>query len=208
MLTLLLYLYKQHIPFTVIIDEVVRPAFNVIGAKWEDGEIEINQEHVASQATMESLIRMSSDLHRKDSNGLSVMCACPEDEFHEAGLRALAYGLECEGWQVHYMGANTPVDTLSSFVRATHPDLVCLSITMGKHRGELLEKLRKLASQVHSFEGKIIVGGNYADRLHEHDINCDHVARSIQDAVAYSRDAFSLKPGPKKKSDPKSKLHN
>ncbi len=207
MLTLLLYLYKQHIPFTVIIDEVVRPAFNVIGARWKEGKLEINQEHVASQATTEALIRMSSELHRKDSNGLTALCACPEDEFHETGLRGLAYSLECEGWKIHFTGANTPVETLSAFIRATHPDLVCLSITTGKHRGELFDKLKRLSSQIHSYRGKIIVGGNYTDRLHEHDIRCDHIALSIQDAVSYSRDAFSLKPGPKKKSEPKDKFH-
>ncbi len=197
-LTLFLYLYKHHIPLPVIVDEVVRPAFEDIGTQWEKGQIEINQEHAASQATTESLIRTASELHRKGSNGLSVLCACPEDEFHEVGLRGLAYSLECEGWKVYYIGANTPIETLGSFVRAVHPELVCLSVTIGRHHRELLDKLKKLSSQVHSYKGKIMVGGNYADRLDEHDIKCDHIARSIQDAVAYSRDAFSLKPGPKK----------
>lgn len=206
--TLFLYLYRQHIPLALIVDEVVRPAFKEIGTKWEKGEIEINQEHAASHATVESLIRMASELHHKDSNGLSALCACIEDEHHELGLRSLAYSLECEGWKVHYMGGNTPVETLASFIRATHPKLVCLSVTMGRHRGELLERLKKLASLVHSYHGRIIVGGNYADRLDEHDIKCDHIARSIQDGVAYSRDAFGLKPGPKKKSEPKNKLHH
>jgi len=207
-LTLFLYLYKQHIPFAVIVDEVVRPAFEDVGTKWEKGEIEINQEHAATQATTESLIRMASELHRKGANGLSVLCACPEEELHEVGLRGLAYSLECEGWKVHYTGANSPVETLAAFIRAVRPELVCLSVTMGKHRRELLDKLKRLSSQVHSYEGKIIVGGNYARRLHEQDIRCDRIAGSIQDAVAYSRDAFSLKPGPKKKSEPKNKLHH
>jgi excisionase family DNA binding protein len=207
MLALLLYLYKQSIPFSVIIDEVVRPALHAIGTQWDAGELEINQEHAASHATVESLIRMSSELHQKDSNGLSVLCACPEDEHHELGLRSLAYSLECEGWKVHYIGGNTPAKTLAAFIRVTHPELVCLSVTMGRHRAELPERLKKLASLVHSYQGRIILGGNYTDRLHEHDIRCDHIAPSIQDAIAYSRDAFRLKPGPKK-SETKNKMHH
>ncbi|MFN0158161.1 MAG: cobalamin-dependent protein [Bacteroidota bacterium] len=206
-LTLFLYLYKHHIPLALIVDEVVRPAFEDVGTKWEKGEIEITQEHAASQATTESLIRMASELHRKGSNGLSVLCACPEDEFHELGLRGLAYSLECEGWKVHYMGPNTPTETLASFIHAVQPELVCLSVAIGRHHRELRVKLKRLSSQVHSYQGKIIIGGHYADRLHEHDITCDHIARSIQDAVAYSRDAFSLKPGPKTKSETKNKLN-
>jgi excisionase family DNA binding protein len=207
MLVLLLYLYKQHLPLPVIVDEVIRPALHSIGALWEQGEIEINQEHAASHATVESLIRMSSELYHKDSNGLTVLCACPEGEFHEVGLRGLAYSLECEGWKVHFMGGNTPVETLAAFIRGAHPELVCLSVTMGGHRGDFLDGLKKLALLVHSYKGKLIMGGNEADRLHEHDITCDHVARSLQDAVAYSRDAFSLRPGPKKKSDPQNTLY-
>jgi excisionase family DNA binding protein len=208
MLKLFLYLYKQQIPFTVIVDEVVRPAFEVIGAEWEEGRLEVNQEHAASQATMESLILLSSELHRKGPNGLSALCACPEGEFHEIGLRGLAYSLECEGWRVHYIGANTPVETLTSFIQVTRPNLVCLSVTTGRHRGELVEKLKRLASLVHSYDGKMIFGGYYAAKLNEKDIKYDHIARSIQDALAYSRDAFSLKPGPKKKSERKDKLHH
>jgi excisionase family DNA binding protein len=208
MLTLLLYLYKHRIPFMVILDEVIRPAFDVIGSMWEAGQLEVNQEHASSQAALEALVRMSAELHRKDSNGMSALCACPEGELHELGVRGLAYSLEGEGWQVHYIGANTPADTLTSFIRATRPSLVCLSVTMGKHRTDLSEKLRRIVSQVHSCGGKIIIGGRYSAKLDVKDVSCDHMAYSIQDAVGYLRDAFDLKPGPKKKSVPKAKLRH
>jgi hypothetical protein len=106
------------------------------------------------------------------------------------------------------MGANTPVDSLTVFIRSVHPDLVCLSVTTGRHRSELIEKLKRLGSLVHSYDGKMIIGGYHAAKLNEKDIRCNHIARSIQDAVAYSRDIFGLKPGPEKKSEPKNKLHH
>jgi len=208
MLALLMYLYKQHIPFEAIIDEVVRPAFDVIGSLWKHGEIEVNQEHAATQATIESLVRMSPELHRKDSNGLTAVCACPEGELHEMGVRGLAYTLESEGWQVHLMGANTPIDTLTSFIRATRADLVCLSLAGTRHRGALLRELNGLASQVHLRGGKMIIGGHYCDTLTYKDAHCDYISPSIHEAVRYSRDAFSLKPGPKSKSGPKQKSHH
>jgi len=150
---------------------------------------------------------MSSELHHKDSNGLSVLSACPDDELHETGLRGLSYSLECEGWKVHFIGANAPVETLASFIGAARPDLVCLSVTMGRHRGQLLNGLRNLASLVHSYHGRIIIGGSYTTKLEQHDVTCDYIARSIQDAIAYSRDAFHLKPGAKRNAEPKNKLH-
>jgi len=199
-LRLFLYLYRHQIPLAVIIDEVVRPAFRSIGERWETGEIEIAREHAASQATMESLVRISPELHRKEANGMSALCACPEQELHEIGLRGLAYSLECEGWKVHYVGPNAPVETLASFVRAAQPELVCLSVTMGRGRAELAGGLKRIASLVHSYHGRFVVGGTGATKAREHGLPADHVARSIQDAIRYTRDAFELKPGPKKKS--------
>jgi methanogenic corrinoid protein MtbC1 len=205
LLALLLYLYRHHIPLAAIVDDVVRPAFHSIGEQWERAEIEVGKEHAASHAVTESLIRMSLELHRKALNGLSALCACPEDELHELGLRGLAYSLECEGWKIYYIGANTPAETLTSFVRAAHPELVCLSMTMGRHRGSRVDTLRRLSSRIHSYHGRIIVGGAFTTKSGGHDIPCDHVARSIQDAIAYTRDAFGLKPGPKRKTGKQSR---
>jgi len=194
---LLLYVCRV-VPLPVILDDVVRPAFRSIGEGWEAGEIDVGQEHAASQTTMESLIQISSELHRKDPNGLSALCACPGEELHEIGLRGLAYTLESHGWKVHYMGGDTPVKSIASFVRAAHPELVCLSVTVGRHRAELLDGLRALATRIHSYHGKILMGGTYAMKARRHDFPGDYIAASIQEGIAYTRDAFGLKPGPKK----------
>jgi len=206
MFSLLLYLYKHQISLTVIVDEIMRPAFEFIGSQWVEGKLEISQEHAASQAATESLIRMMPQLHQKESNGLSVLCACLEDEFHETGLRGLAYSLECEGWKVQYTGSNTPIETIDSFVRAARPDLVCVSVTIVQRPEEFIKGIKRLASVVHSYRGKLIIGGSYSEMLDQSEINCDHIAQSIRDAVGYTREAFHLKPGPKKKSTRKDEL--
>lgn len=200
MLTLLLYLSKQHIPLAVVLDEVIRPAFGDIGAMWEEGKLGIDQEHAASHAIAEALVRTVPELHRKEPNGKSTLCACPDGELHELGLRGLAYSLEGEGWNVHYLGGNTPLESITSAVRAVRPDLVCLSLTTVRNRGQLIEKLRKLASSIRSYNGKIVIGGYYAQKLIDQDVRSDHMALSIQDAISYARDVFHLKPGPKKSS--------
>lgn len=59
MLESLLYLHKHQISFPLIADEVVRPAFRNIGMLWEQGELEISQEHAASNALSAALERMA-----------------------------------------------------------------------------------------------------------------------------------------------------
>jgi len=204
---LLLYLYKQHIPLPVVLDKVILPGFEEIGREWEKGKLGIDQEHVASHAITEALVRTAPDLHRKEPNKKSALCACPEGELHELGLQGLAYSLECEGWKVYYLGGNTPLESISSVVRGERPELVCLSLTSVRHRGELIEKLRKLASSVHAYNGKLLMGGQYAQKLSAEDVKCDHIASSIQGAISYARDVFQLKPGPKKSSTKRVEQH-
>ena len=195
---LLLYLYRQHIPLPIVLDKVIVPAFETIGQAWEDGSLGIDREHAASHAVAEALVRTAPDLYRKEPNRMSAVCACPEGELHELGLRGLAYSLECEGWKVRYLGGNTPLDAITSAVRAERPALVCLSLTHVRHRGELIEKLKKLASSIHARSGRLIMGGPYSQKLRSEIPSCDHFAGSIQDAITYLRDVFQLKPGPKR----------
>ncbi len=195
---LLSYLCKNRISFATIGDEVIRPAMIRIGELWATGTLEVNQEHLASGAVMEALLRVSADLHRKSSNGLSAACACAEGDYHEIGLRILAYTLESEGWSVQYLGANTPFDTLNSFVKIMEPDLVCLSSTLHKSSGNFTDKVRSTGRLVHAHKGMFIVGGFYTGDYAPKDLQCDYISTSAHDAVAFVRDKFRLKPGPKK----------
>ncbi len=195
---LLLYLYRQHIPLPIVLDKVIQPAFEEIGHEWGKGKLGIDQEHAASHAITEALVRTAPELHRKEPNKKSALCACPQGELHELGLQGLAYSLECEGWKVHYLGGNTPLEVVFSSVRVERPELLCLSMTSVRHRGELLAKLRKVASAVHAYNGKLLIGGQDALKLKAEAVRCDHIASSIQEAIAYSREAFQLKPGPKR----------
>ncbi len=195
---LLLYLAKHHIPFTSIADEIIRPAMVRIGELWESGKLEVNQEHRASQAITEAMIRLSPELHRKPSNGLSVVCACPEGEYHEIGLRSLLYSLETEGWGSHNIGANTPFDTLLSFVKAMRPELICLSLTNPRRKKDILEGLASLHNIAASYGAVVILGGIAVEMLPAQGVYADFVATSVGDAISYVKDKFQLKPGPKK----------
>jgi len=199
LLTLLLYLSKHHISIATIADEVVKPALMKVGAMWAEGKMEISREHLASQAVTEALVRLAPELHRKPSNGLVAACACAEGEFHEIGLRNLAFALETEGWKVHYIGANTPFESLQTFIKKIKPDLFCLSLTVINNKSEFFEELRSTQKLLHATGGMFMIGGFYAPQYSPKDLFCDHVSASVLDATAFAKDVFQLRPGPKKK---------
>jgi excisionase family DNA binding protein len=198
LLELLLYLYRHKIAFDSIVDEVIRPALTKIGDLWSQGKLEINQEHRASQAITEAMIRLAPELHRKPSNGLSAVCACLEGEQHEFGLRSLAYTLEVEGWKVHYLGVNTPADTLAAFMATTKPELICISCTILSRRSRVLDQLRLVSQAAGRYGAKVVVGGYSAEEVLRQHVPADYVAHTVYEALNFVKDAFHLRPGPKR----------
>jgi MerR family transcriptional regulator, light-induced transcriptional regulator len=202
---LLLYVTKHHIRFATIADEIIRPALAQVGERWHQGALEVSQEHRASEAITEALIRLAPELHRKPANGLTVVCACAEGEQHEIGLRCMAYALELDGWKTHYLGANTPYDTIASFAKATKPELLCLSLSLTRHRKELVDGMAQISRAVHAAGTRVMVGGFRADSFSTADLHCDHIATTVEDGVSFVKGAFGLKPGPKPRAGSKSK---
>lgn len=194
---LLTFVHTHQIGFSTIADDIIRPAMTEIGRRWSEGILEVNQEHLASQAVLEALVRFGPNLHRKPSHGRKAVCSGVEGELHSLGLRCVAYGLEGDGWSVDMLGANTPFESLHAYVDAVRPDLVCLSSTLSRKRKDHLDAISSLTKLVHRWKGAVVVGGLAAEHLTSTVLGCDHVARSLRDTLSFSRDRFQLKPGPK-----------
>jgi excisionase family DNA binding protein len=198
----LLYLSKHNVKLSTLADEVLRPPLVRIGELWKEGKLQIDQEHRTSRAITEAMIRLAPELHRKHSNGMLAVCACLEGERHEIGLRSMAFALETEGWTVHYLGADTPYRTVADYVGKVKPQLLAVSFTASKPDDGMRKGYATVARAVRGVGGKFVAGGFFADNFTTEDLSCDHVAGSIADGVAWVRDAFALRPGPRKKERP------
>jgi methanogenic corrinoid protein MtbC1 len=105
--------------------EVLEPALVEIGERWSKGGMTIAQEHLASAAVRAALQKLLSD-QRADVRGTAVL-ACAPGEVHEIGLLMLAVLLRSDGWQVAYLGADTPFDDAVSFADELDANVLCLS---------------------------------------------------------------------------------
>lgn len=192
------YLYKNQVPFIKIIDEVVHPALVSIGELWQEGTIEVNQEHLSSAAVKEALIRFGASLYNKPSNNLSALCACVEGELHDIGIITIAYALEIEGWNVVNLGIDTPFDSLTSYIQKNKPNLICLSMTAPElKKNYFLQKINQVSNAAHSYGGYVVCGGIYANAFSESDLGVDFIAYSVNDTIDFVKESFKLKPGKK-----------
>jgi methanogenic corrinoid protein MtbC1 len=119
--------------------ESLAPALVEIGAAWSRGEIDVAQEHLASSAVRSGLQNLLSDA-RSGLRGTAVL-ACGPGEQHEIGLMMLAVLLRADGWQVAYLGPNTPLGDAFEMAASIDARALCLSVTMAERRHALTEEL-------------------------------------------------------------------
>jgi MerR family transcriptional regulator, light-induced transcriptional regulator len=177
-----------------VYDEVVRPAMELVGTRWKEGQWSISVEHLASVALIQALSRVRPSENPESRIGPTAVLAAPEMEQLVAGLVCLAQILEDDGWHVENLGANVPADDLVGFISAREVDLVALSIGTA----DRLESLRRAVDAIRAQGGgaadlPLIVGGHGVAGIAEF-TGAGMVCHSLADAQQFAR-TLSLSPG-------------
>lgn len=141
-------------PLVETLTRVVEPLLRRIGDEWQAGNFTVAQEHLVSEAVRARIERLLADA-RGGVRGLAVL-ACPPGERHDCGLLMLAVMLRADGWQVAYLGADTPLEDAYELAERLHAHALCLSVTMP----DALEGLKPTLRQRNGLE--VVVGGTGA----------------------------------------------
>jgi methanogenic corrinoid protein MtbC1 len=134
--------------------QVLTPALIDVGERWAAGTVSVAQEHLASSAVRAALQKLLSD-QRADVRGTAVL-ACAPGERHEIGLLMLAVLLRSDGWQVAYLGADTPFADSVALADRLDATALCFSAASKQSAGALE---RELASAPPRESLTVIVGG-------------------------------------------------
>jgi DNA-binding transcriptional MerR regulator len=108
-----------------VLTDLVLAALREIGSEWEQGALEVAQEHFASSLVRERLLGLARFWGR--GRGPLAILACAPGERHDIGLIAFGLVLRSHGWRVLFLGADTPFPTLGRAVASTDPRLVVVS---------------------------------------------------------------------------------
>ena len=124
-----------------LLSEVVVPYLHDVGDRWQRGELSIAQEHFASNVLRGRLLGLARGWGRGD--GPRALLACPAGERHDLGLIAFGLALRDRGWRIHYLGPDTPVESLEEAAQRTDPAVIVVSAV----RSEPLEQLAALTTR-------------------------------------------------------------
>ncbi len=139
---------------------VVQPSMYAVGDKWEAGEISVAAEHLAS-ALVNRVMSMQYVELMKDTESQKgkVAVTAAANEFHEIGPTMVANTLEADGWDVSYLGANTPPGEFLDFISSQEFDIVAVSASMPFNLEVIQDIIQEIRSWPEERQPKIMLGG-------------------------------------------------
>ena len=126
--------------------DLILPTLSAVGRGWEQGRVEISQEHFASNLIRGRLLSLAR-LWGRGSGPLALL-ACAPGEHHDISLLAFGLILRSHGWRILFLGADTPLSTIQETARITVPAVIVL-VTFETSRveaeGTVLRRLARTA---------------------------------------------------------------
>lgn len=160
--------------------EVFSPALSHVGRLWEEGKVNVAQEHMATQITIRQMEKLRFQQRLPKLSHLRVMVGCVEGERHHVGSMMMADLFRVEGYAVDYLGADVPTKDLVEMVKIRRPDLLGISVTLDSNLSKAAA-LMELVSELTKCP-KVVVGGSAVQRA--------SARLSGEETFRYARDAM------------------
>lgn len=181
-------------PLTII-DGGLKPGMDVVGEKFSCGEYFIPHLVLAGKAMKAAMAVLEPELKSRGqgaSSGGAAVIGTVKGDIHEIGKSLVGIMLAANGFEVHDLGVDVPIETFVGKARETGARLIGLSAllttTMVVQR-KVIEALTEagMRSQV-----KVLVGGAPVTRAWAEEIGADGYAEDARGAVAEARRLVSI----------------
>ena len=154
--------------FARFCDEGVRGFMEEVGETWRSGRLRVGEEHMATEALVEVLIRMRDShpsLGDEAASGRRLaIVGSMEGDRHTLGSLCVRLMLERRGWEVFFLGADVPVEDFAAMQRAREAGLVCVSFAPPNTAADMKRAVRILGEfyqPEHPYS--LVLGGLLAD---------------------------------------------
>jgi methanogenic corrinoid protein MtbC1 len=166
---------------------IIRPTMYEIGHRWEQGEISVGQEHLATAITQRVMAHFYPQILDLPRCKGSVVVATSPGELHEIGARIVSDLLEMNGWNAHYTGANTPASSIVSLLAQTKARCLCISTTLLDNLPAVKALIAQVRSARLSSAPLIMVGGQAYQSAPNlwREVGADRFARSARAGIRH-----------------------
>ncbi|MDF3301529.1 cobalamin B12-binding domain-containing protein [Streptomyces tropicalis] len=166
---------------TLLLD-VIGAVQQRVGVEWAADRISVAQEHATTAINERAVAALSGAGRRPGARPRGrVTVTCVDGEWHALPARLVAEVLRLRGWQVDYLGAQTPTPHLIAHVHRTNPAAVLLSSSLPTRlptAHAAITACQAVGMPVMAGGAAFGEGGRYARLL-----GADHWARDARDAA-------------------------
>jgi methanogenic corrinoid protein MtbC1/DNA-binding XRE family transcriptional regulator len=159
-----------------------------IGARWRSGKLLISTEHRATQIALRLISRAQSSYVNSRRVGLRAIVTSVEGDTHLIGGLTFADLLRVEGWEVDFLGADSPTDSIVEIVQRESPDLVGLSVTIEDYLPNAIETLAAIKELPNP--PVVVIGGVVL--LENSVVEADFSSTNAVEAVEWVQTRFNL----------------
>jgi methanogenic corrinoid protein MtbC1 len=146
-------LLDEGVNFERLVTDVLAPVQHEVGRRWAMSDLGVADEHAASAAIEELLIRLAATLDRP--RGAKVVIACAEHDMHTLGSRVVASLLTLDGFRALPLGPSIPPRDLADYLEMQQPLALALSVSVSS---ALASAARSIAV-AHDAGVPVVVGG-------------------------------------------------
>lgn len=171
-----------------VVNELLIPALDVVGGRFERGEIFlpqlINSAGAAQEAFEVIRVRMAQRGQASVNKG-TVIVATVKGDIHDIGKNIVKTIVENYGYRVIDLGRDVPIETVVETAIREDVRLIGLSALMTTTLGAMQETIRALRASGHAC--KIWVGGAVLTPEYAEKIGADFYARDARESVEICR---------------------
>lgn len=150
---------ENDMDYVSLYKEVIERSLVEIGILWERGEIDIWQEHFASENSINIMKILFPRTFYNNKTNKTIIGLTAGAETHNIGLRMICDVFQLSGWNTIYLGGNIPTQSVLSSIEDIKPNAIALSVTIPNH----IESANNLIGAIRQSYNKdnlsIILGG-------------------------------------------------
>jgi len=142
-----------------ICDQVVTPAFEALGCRWQHGHIEVYQERRASEIGLRFLHELRGLLPRPNSGAPLAIGGTFEGDWYSLPTTMAELVLRELGWRAQSYGSSHPPATLRAAIRDRKPHLFWLSVSWIASESDFVRRFQEISETAVGCGTAVVVGG-------------------------------------------------
>lgn len=171
---------------------IIGGTLSAIGQLWHKGEITVAHEHLSSQLASNLIEVVLQKSPKLPSNGLRAVVTTPVGERHWVAAQMFSNLLILSGWEVDYLGTETPGQDLAQYVSSTKVDVVALSIILDSNLNQAVDCVQNLKDLP---DPPVICVGGPVIKENDENFSDVFVVRDPVSAIDHIEKVMGLAPG-------------